>query len=71
VLYFYLYFAEFRKVVASLLVLKVVRALIVSAFRLLLLTAFLYWEVASVYLSFIVYRAVDYCAGSLYNSAIE
>jgi hypothetical protein len=68
---FYLYFAEFREVVASLLVLEVVGALVVSAFGPLLLTAFLCWEVASVYLGFVVYRAVDCCAGSLYNSAIE
>jgi hypothetical protein len=71
VLCFYLYFAEFREVVASSLVLKVVRILMGSAFGLLLFVSFLCWEVASVYLSFVIYRAVVCCAGSLYNSVIE
>jgi hypothetical protein len=71
VLYFYLYFAEFGEVVASLLVLKVVRALVGSVFRLLLFVSFLGWEVASVYLSFVIYRVVGCCTGSLYNSVIE
>jgi hypothetical protein len=40
-LYFYFYFAKFREVVASSLILKVVRVLIGSVFRLLLFVFFL------------------------------
>jgi hypothetical protein len=68
---FYLYFAKFREVVTSLFVLKVVRILVGSAFGLLLFASFLYWEVASVYLGFVMYRAVGCCVGSLYNSVVE
>jgi hypothetical protein len=68
---FYLYFAEFGEVVTGLLVLKVVRILVGSVFRLLLFASFLCWEVASVYLSFVMYRAVGCCAGSPYNSVVE
>jgi hypothetical protein len=68
---FYLYFAKFREVVAGLLVLKVVRALVGSAFRLLPFASFLGWKVASVYLSFVIYRAVGCCTGGLYNSVVE
>jgi hypothetical protein len=68
---FYLYFAEFGEVVAGLLVLKVVRALVGSAFGLLPFVSFLCWEVARVYLGFVMYRAVGCCAGGLYNSTVE
>jgi hypothetical protein len=71
VLCFYLYFAKFGEVVASSLVLKVVRTLVGSVFRLLLFASFLCWEVASVYLSFVIYKAVGCCAGGLYNSVVE
>jgi hypothetical protein len=71
VLCFYLYFTKFREVVASSLVLKVVRILVGSVFRLLLFVFFLYREVASVYLGFVMYRAVGCCVGGLYNSVIE
>jgi hypothetical protein len=70
-LYFYFYLAEFGEVVASSLVLKVVRTLIGSAFRPLPFVSFLCWEVASVYLGFVVYRAVGCCAGGPYNSVVE
>jgi hypothetical protein len=71
VLCFYLYFAEFGEVVAGLLVLKVVRTLVGSVFGLLLFVSFLCWEVASVYLGFVMYGAVVCCAGGLYNSVVE
>jgi hypothetical protein len=68
---FYLYFAEFGEVVASSFVPKVVRTLVSSAFRPLPFASFSCWEVASVYLSFVMYRAVGCCAGGLYNSVVE
>jgi hypothetical protein len=71
VLCFYLYFAKFGEVVAGLLVLKVVRIFVGSVFGLLLFASFLCWEVASVYLGFVVYRTVGCCAGGLYNSVVE